>query len=272
MRSSTPIGISLGPVSDGTHLRQAPVLDELGFSSLWIAGGQLDRLDHVDDLLRATSSARIGTGVVPLGRYSAADVVALAARVGTDRFVAGLGGPQSARPVTDLLPHLDALDAGGFGPEQRLLAALGPRKLELARDRAAGALTLLTTPAHTAEARSVLGPDRRLVVHQFVVDDGDAVRARATARPTVGFLVGVGGYRASLRREGMSDVDIDTVSDRLLDAVVAHGSRAAVAERIAAHAAAGADEVVLSVLAGEGEPDLLATARRWMAAEELEMI
>jgi probable F420-dependent oxidoreductase len=259
------VGIAVGSVADGSHLRQAPILDGLGYSSLWIAGGQLDRLDRVDELLGVTRTARIATGIIPLGRYSAADVLALVARIGTERFVAGLGGPQSARPVTDLLPHLDALDAGGLKPERRLLAALGPRKLELARDRADGAITLLTTPTHTAQARAVLGPDRRLVVHQFVVDDGDATRARDTARPTVGFLAGIGGYAASLRREGMSTADIGGLSDRLLDAVVAHGSRAAVAERVAAHADAGADEVVLSVLPGAGEPDLVTTARRWVA-------
>jgi probable F420-dependent oxidoreductase len=259
------VGIGLGSVADGDHLRQAPILDELGFSSLWIAGGQLDRLDRVDELLAATRTARVATGIIPLGHYSPADVLALVARVGTERFVAGLGGPQSARPVTELLPHLDALDAGGFAPRLRLLAALGPRKLELARERAGGAITLLTTPAHTALARDVIGPDRRLVVHQFVVDDADAVRARDTARPTIGFLAGVGGYRANLRREGMSDADLESLSDRLIDAVVVHGSRAAVAERVAAHAAAGADEVVLGVHPGSGEPDLVATARRWVA-------
>lgn len=262
--SKVDIGISLGPVEDGSHLRQAPILDELGFSSLWIAGGQLDRLDRVDELLRVTRTARIATGIIPLGHYSAPDVLALITRTGTERFVAGLGGPQSARPVTDLLPHLDALDAGGLGPQRRLLAALGPRKLQLARDRAAGAITLLTTAAHTAQAREILGPDRRLVVHQLVVDDRDAARARDTARPTVGFLAGVGGYRASLLREGMSAADLENLADRVLDAVVAHGSRAAVAERVAAHAAAGADEVVLAVLPGAGEPDPVATAQRWV--------
>lgn len=262
----TDIGIALGPTGDGTHLRQAPALDELGFASLWLAGGQIDRLDRVDELLAATRSARIATGIVPLGVYTAADVRDLVGRVGTHRFVAGLGGPQSGRPFTDLLPYLDALDGAGIGPDTRLLAALGPRKLELSRDRAAGAITLLTTPAHTALAREALGPDRRLVVQQLVVDDTDAERARDTARATVGFLAGVAGYRANLRQEGFTASEIDGLDDRLIDGVAAHGARSAVAERIAAHAAAGADEVVLSVLTGAGEPDLLATARRWMAA------
>lgn len=261
----TDIGIALGTTGDGTHVRQAAVLDDLGFASLWLSGGQLDRLDRVDEVLAATRSARVATGIVPLGVYPADEVVALARRVGTERFVAGLGGPQSARPVTDLLPHLDALDDGGLGPASRLLAALGPRKLALARDRAAGAITLLTTPAHTARAREVLGPDRRLVVHQLVVDDTEAGRARDTARATVGFLSRVPGYRASLQREGFTDAEIDDLADRLVDAVAAHGDREAVARRVDEHARAGADEVVLSVLPGEGEPDLIATARRWAA-------
>lgn len=259
----TDIGFGLGTVGDGTALRQAPVLEELGFASLWISGGQLDELDRVDELLAATATARIATGIIPLGVYSPTDVAALVSRVGTERFVAGLGGPQSARPVTDLLPHLDALDELGLGPGSRLLAALGPRKLELARDRAAGAITFLTTAAHTALAREALGPDRRLVVNQAVVDDTDAERARDTARPMVEFLSGVGGYRANLRREGFTEAEIDGLADRMIDGVVAHGARSAVAERVAAHIAAGADEVVLSVVSGPGEPDQLATARRW---------
>jgi probable F420-dependent oxidoreductase len=260
----TDIGFALGAIGDGTAVRQAPVLEELGFAALWISGGGLDRLDRVDELLAATSSARIATGIIALGVHSPADVVALASRVGTRRFVAGLGGPQSARPYTDLLPHLDELDARGLGPRERLLAALGPRKLELARDRAAGAITLLTTAAHTALARAVLGPERRLVVNQVVVDDTDAARARATARPMIGFLSRVGGYRANLRREGFAESEIEALADRMIDAVVARGDRSAIAERVAGHVAAGADEVVLSVVAGPGEPDQLATARRWV--------
>ena len=96
-------GIALGP-SDGTHLRQAPVLDALGFASLWISGGQLDRLDRVDELLAATTTARIATGIVPFGPYGPADVLDLVRRVGTRRFVAGFKDIEGVRRAGESAP------------------------------------------------------------------------------------------------------------------------------------------------------------------------
>ena len=94
------------------------------------------------------------------------------------RFVLGLGGPQTARPLARLETYLDELDVPA---DRTLLAALGPKKLEMARRRAAGAIALLVTPDYTAQARAILG-DAVLVISQFVVLDTDPDSARRTAR------------------------------------------------------------------------------------------
>lgn len=105
------------------------------------------------------------------------------------RFVAGLGGPQVPRPLRPLNDYLDQLDQGEppVPAGRRILAALGPRKLEVARERAAGAVLLLVTPGYTRAARSILGSGAALVISQLVVLDTDAARAREAARGSLRF-------------------------------------------------------------------------------------
>ncbi|MBO0810018.1 MAG: LLM class F420-dependent oxidoreductase, partial [Actinobacteria bacterium] len=164
------------------------------------------------------------------------------------------------RPLRDYLDQLDQaeppLPAG-----RRILAALGPRKLELARERAAGAVLLLVTPGYTRTARRLLGSQSALVISQMVVLDTDAARAREAGRGPLRFLSGVRGYRASFARMGFSDTDIAGLSDELLDRLVAWGSAGAIAARINQHLEAGADHVVLTVL-GNGHRSALDPARQ----------
>lgn len=249
---STGIAVDVGP--DAALGVTAPALEALGFDTLWLAGGQLDALERVDDVVRATSRSAVGTAVVPLGVHDVPAVVALRARL-ADRLVLGVGGPQQPRPLAALGRYLDALDAAGIGPGDRLLAALGPRKLDIARERAAGAMTLLTTPAATAAARARLGPDRLLVVHQLAALQPDAAAARAAVREPLAFLAGVPGYRASFRRMGFTDDEVTALADRLVDAVAVWGDAAAIAAHLGEHRAAGADHVVVSLLpTGAGSP------------------
>jgi probable F420-dependent oxidoreductase len=139
----------------------------------------------------------------------------------------------------------------------RILAALGPRMLQLARDRAAGAYPLLVTPDYTAQARSLLGQDAALVVGQFVILEPDPEQARARARGPLGLMTGRGGgYAANLHRMGFAEDEIAQLSDRLVDAVVAWGDLDAVAARVAEHLRAGADQVALSVVSA-GPPGAL---------------
>jgi probable F420-dependent oxidoreductase len=168
------------------------------------------------------------------------------------RFIVGLGGSQQPRSLAALNDYLDVLDRGDppIPAERRILAALGPRKLALARDRCGGGLTLLTTPAFTADARRTLGEDSTLVVDQMVVLDTDAARARETARGSLRFLSRVAGYRANFERMGYSSTDISELSDRLVDDLVVWGDADAIAARVGEHVDAGADQVVLGVNRG----------------------
>ncbi|EKT78123.1 hypothetical protein WSS_A33810 [Rhodococcus opacus M213] len=248
-----PIGISLNISPDETYLDEAARLESLGYSAIWLRGGQIDSLDRISAVVRATDSIPVATGIIPIGVYDSGAVAQLHADLQStapDRFVVGLGGPQVPRPLRALNEYLDRLDR--FDPpvpaERRILAALGPRKLELARDRAAGAVLLLVTPDYTAEARRILGPHATLVVSLMTVLGADAAQARDTARVPLRFLSGVGGYATNFVRMGFGADDIAGLSDRLVDDLVAWGDADAIVARVHSHLAAGADHVVVSEL------------------------
>ena len=248
-----PVGITLNISPDETYLDDAARLESLGYSAIWLRGGQIDSLDRISAVVRATDSIPVATGIIPVGVYDSDAVAQLFADLQTtapDRFVVGLGGPQVPRPLRALNEYLDRLDRS-YPPvpaERRILAALGPRKLELARDRTAGAVVLLVTPDYTAEARRILGPDATLVVSLMTVLGTDAARARDTARVPLRFLSGVVGYATNFERMGFGADDISGLSDRLVDDLVAWGDADAIVARVHSHLAAGADHVVVSEL------------------------
>ncbi|PPK70435.1 TIGR03620 family F420-dependent LLM class oxidoreductase [Actinokineospora auranticolor] len=263
-------GIDLRPVSESAAA--AAELEGLGFSALWLSEGLLrDPFLESANLLRATESLVVGTGIAVIwGRHPrlVRNQVRSLTESHPDRFVLGLGssharvvegalGLRYSRPLTALREHLDGLDEPdpilplvGL-PETRpraprVLAALGPKALALARDRADGAITYFVTPEHTAQAREILGPDRRLVVEQAVVVGVPDAAERA--RTHVGTYLATAPYHDSLRRLGFTDADLaDGGSARLVDAIVAT-SGSAVADRVDAHLRAGADQVCLQAL------------------------
>ncbi len=144
--------------------------------------------------------------------------------------------------------------------QRRVLAALGPRMMELARTRTAGALPYLITPDYTRTARAQLGPEALLVAEQKVVLDDDRERARELARARVGGYLRLANYVANLRRIGFSEQDTTFPgTDRLVDALAVHGDVDTVAAGLRHHLAAGASQVAIQVLSGEG--DILPTAR-----------
>ncbi|MDN5919777.1 MAG: hypothetical protein L0I76_32545 [Pseudonocardia sp.] len=158
---------------------------------------------------------------------------------------------------------MDELDAGAVAPrDRRLLAALGPRKLDLARTRFGGAVTLLVDPEHTAWTRTRLGPASTLVVSQMLVLDEDPHAARAAARAPLGFLSTVGGYASAFSRMGFDEREIRELSDRLVDATFAWGGVDAVTARLREQVAAGADHVVVSPVPSAGGPGELEVAAR----------
>lgn len=258
------VGVALDVDGDGDYLRQAAEAEALGYTALWVLGGQLDTLDPLAALVRATRTVAVAPGIIPLDRFGADEVAKLFGRVEAEapgRLLPGFGGLQ-ARPVSATREVLDGLD-GRIPASRRLLAALGPRKLDLARDSAAGAITMLVTPEYTAQARARLGPDAVLVVCQLVALDEDRSRARGTVRGPLGFLVGseVTGYAANMRRMGFADADITGLSDRLVDAVTSSGQPGTVAADVAAHLRAGADHVVLCAQSDGHQPGPIQLAR-----------
>ncbi len=133
-----PVGMTVQVSADGRHLGEAAALEELGYSAIWLRGGQIDSLNRIAEVVRATTAVPVIPGIIPVDVYPPGEVTRLYAELQADapgRFIAGLGGPQVPRPLRPLNDYLDQLDQGEppVPPGRRILAALGPRKLEIAR-------------------------------------------------------------------------------------------------------------------------------------------
>jgi probable F420-dependent oxidoreductase len=156
-----------------------------------------------------------------------------------------------------MVEYLDALDAAPqpVPIEQRMLAALGPKMLRLSATRAVGSHPYLVTPAHTAEARTVMGPDAVLAPEQKVVLSTESTQAREIARKSLAIYLTLPNYLRNLERLGFTQDDFaDRGSDRLVDALVAWGSADTVAARVREHRDAGADHVAIQVLDASTDP------------------
>lgn len=249
------IGAALAADDGGGYLRLAAQLEDLGYSTL-STGGPTSELEHYRALVQATRQVRVTGSIMAVDRFDADAVIALYRDLESSnpgRLVLGLGGAHGPQPFATLNAYLDRLDAASIPATRRFLAALGPRMLDLARDRSSGALPLLVTPAYTAQARARLGNDRTLAIDQFVVVETDPERARSLARGPVGGLGSVPAYQANFRRMGFGENDIAQVSDRLVDALVAWGDAATVAARVGEHLSAGADHVLINLVADPAE-------------------
>ncbi len=237
-------------------------LEGLGYRALWSSGGFEPGLaQRFERLLSATTDMIVASGIVSIWASSPDDVAQAAAALDArypGRFLLGLGASHAAivenyaRPYSRMVGYLDGLDAAGpaVGRDRRVLAALGTRMLELARDRATGAHPYFVPVEHTARARAILGEGPLLAPEVTVVFERDPTAARVLARTfTAGYLT-LPNYANNLRRLGFGDDDLaGGGSDRLVDAVVAWGDVDAVATRIRDHHDAGADHVCIQVLA-----------------------
>ncbi|HUC22080.1 MAG TPA: LLM class F420-dependent oxidoreductase [Streptosporangiaceae bacterium] len=250
----------------------AAAVERLGYGTLWLGGSPDGDLSVADELLSATTTLNVGTSIVNMWKDDAGTVAESYARIQAkhpDRFVLGVGAghpeatQQYASPYNTLATYVDQLLAGGVPAHRLVLAALGPRVLRLAADRTGGAIPYLVPPEHTRLAREILGPDRLLAPEHKAVLDTDAARARALGRKRVtNPYLHLVNYTSNLRRLGFSDEDLavppDSTSggsDRLIDALVAHGSAAAVAAQLTRHLEAGADHVCIQLLTEtDGDP------------------
>ncbi|MDH2424243.1 LLM class F420-dependent oxidoreductase [Sphaerisporangium sp. TRM90804] len=240
----------------------AAAVEGFGYSTLWVGGSPPADLEIVDKLLHATSTITVATGIVNIWTADPRAVATSFHRIESrhpGRFLLGIGAghPEAvdryAKPYSALMEYLDALDGAGVPFQRRLLAALGPKVLRLAAERSAGAHPYLTTPEHTRRAREILGSGPLLVPEQMAVLVDDPERARAIARGPLRPYLGLTNYTNNLRKFGFDDDDFaGEGSDRLLDALIAHGDRPTVRRRIEEHLAAGADQVAVQILSAPG--------------------
>jgi probable F420-dependent oxidoreductase len=264
-----PVGVCLPVSFTGTphaDLQREAVgrLERAGYGAVWtneVIGK--DALIQLAVLLAVTERMAFGTCIANIWARPAQTMHAAAAQLAQaypGRFVLGLGvgypeqaasaGQEFGSPLATMRDYLDGMDSHTWPPAPdaaypRIVAANGPKMLALAGEIAHGALPAGLPPEFTAQARQVLGPDKLLVVGLSVALDSDQGRANATARAIVSRSLGGPSYPEMIARLGYSAREIGEVSDRLVNAVVAHGNPATIGVKVHEHVAAGADHVVL---------------------------
>jgi probable F420-dependent oxidoreductase len=244
----------------------AAELEGLGYTALWIPDVGGDLWSPLAALLGATQKVTIATGILNLWMHEPEETAAkhaeLTAQHG-DRFLCGIGISHQPfidvvkeagtykKPVATMAAYLDGLDAAPtpLAPANRVLAALGPKMLELARERTAGTHPYLVTPELTAQARAGIGADKLVASEVGVVLETDASKARAIARQALATYLALPNYANNWKRNGFTDDDIaNGGSDRLVDALFAWGDESAIAKRVQEHRDAGADHVCIQVI------------------------
>jgi probable F420-dependent oxidoreductase len=247
----------------------ASELEALGFSALWIPDVGGDLFTPLANLLAATSSVTIATGILNVWMHTPEEAAAQHARLTAEhgsRFLCGIGishrpfidmvnSPGTyQKPIDTMAAYLDGLDAAPtpLAASDRVIAALGPKMLELARARTAGTHPYLVTPELTARAREGIGPDGIVASEVGVVLETDPAAARAIARIHLQTYLGLPNYSNNWKRQGFTDDDLaDGGSDRLVDALIGWGDEAAIARRVQEHRDAGASHVCVQVLTAD---------------------
>src|SRR4029453_12817030 len=213
-------------------------LEQLGYTAAWIPDVGGDLFGPFDNLLGATSTMTIAPGIMNGWRHTPEEAGAWFTRLPDDRrarVLLGIGishAPfieEETSPLATIGAFLDGMDAAGIPEDHRCIAALGPKMLELARDRTAGSHPYLVNPEHTAMARSILG-DKGLFVEQGVVLETDAEQARAIARNAVSIYTGLPNYVNNWKRLGYSEDEIMSTSDRFIDEIFVGGAPADIGE------------------------------------------
>jgi probable F420-dependent oxidoreductase len=245
----------------------AAELEDLGFTALWIpdVGGPV--LDSVAHLMESTKHTVIATGILNLWMHEPSDVAASYAsltKTHGERFLLGIGCSHAPlidskepgryrKPLAATRSFLDALDAAEqpVPVDNRVLAALGPKMLELSATRTRGAHPYLFTPDHTRQAREVLGDGPLLLPEQTVLLTENRAEARAIGTDWLRAYLALPNYANNFLRFGFTADDLCSVSDRLFDAIIAWGDEETVLRRVKEHRAAGADHVCVQVLTSD---------------------
>lgn len=262
-------------------------LEALGYGALWLPEtlGR-DPFTHIAHLAGQTESITLATGIANIHhRHPGAMMQAqrTLAEQSDNRFLLGMGVSHAPlveglrnlpydKPLSTMRTYLEAMDSSPYmapAPSEdpaTVLAALGPKMLELSGTAADGAHPYWSTPEHTATAREILGPDKLLCVEQKIVLSTDATAAREAARTALSMYADLPNYRNNWLRLGFTEEDLaDGGSDRLIDGLVAWGDEQAVLGRVEAHHLAGADHVCIQpLMAGGAAGDV-----DWTALEAL---
>ncbi len=257
----------------------AAELESLGFRAVWIpeAVGR-EPFASAACLLSATKTLVVATGIASMYARTAATMQAghkTLTEAFPERFLLGIGASHGNmvkalhkqsydKPYSAMVEYLDTMDAGMFAatppstPTHRVLAALGPKMIKLAGERADGAHPYFATPDHTKVAREILGEGPMLAPEQAVIFETDPMKAREIARKFMGTYTRLPNYANNLLRHGFTQDDIKGAngqpSDKLVDAICAWGSLDVIRQRIKDHLDAGASHVCVQVL----RDDLLA--------------
>src|SRR5215218_1233615 len=261
---SIGIWTSYGPFGQQRVGEAAKLAEDLGYSTWWLGGSP--HVLNIRPILEATSTLVAATGILNVWSNDPADTAAADASLREDfpgRFMLGIGigHPEATsdyrRPLTTMRTFLDGLDASPTPPpvDERCLAALGPKMLDLAGERTAGTHPYFVPVEHTRVARERLGPATLVAPEVACVVEADPVRAKAVAREYAKLYLGLRNYTQNLLDVGFTEVDVaDGGSDRLLDAVIPQGSAEEIAEVVRAHLDAGADHVCVQPLGEPGIP------------------
>jgi probable F420-dependent oxidoreductase len=251
----------------------AKELESLGYGAVWIpeVAGR-DVMLHLGLLLSATSTLVGASGIAsiyardPITMTGALqglteafpERVVLGLGVSHHTLVEGLRGHDYSKPLSAMRAYLDAMDAAPYTaarpqtPTYRVLAALGPKMIELSGEKSQGAHNYFVPPEHTASARTILGDGPWICAEQAVLLETDPSTARRIARAHTTTYLRLPNYTNNLRRLGFDDADFaDGGSDRLVDTIVAWGDLDAIRSRVAAHLDAGADHVCVQALTAE---------------------
>lgn len=249
-----------------------------GYAALWIPESRgRNALVHSSWLLANTQKLVVAPGIANI--YARDPMAMAAGQKGLNeqsggRFLLGIGvshrpsveglrGHSYGKPIATMRTYIEGMRKAAYqAPEPRekpllILAALGPRMLELSAELADGAHPYNTTPEHTARARQILGPGKLLCPEQMVLFETDPAKARRAARQTLTRYMQLDNYVRCWRQQGFGDELAGGGSDRFVDAIVAWGDERAIGERVRQHWDAGADHVCIQPLAGEGSRQIV---------------
>jgi probable F420-dependent oxidoreductase len=242
----------------------AAIAEACGFGAFWLGGSP--QLPALRPLLEATERIVVATGILNVWQRDPGQVARDFSELerefpGRVLLGIGVGHPEATSryrtPLTAMRAFLDGLDqaAAPVPADRRCLAALGPKMLDLSAERSLGAHTYFVPVDHTRSARERLGPDRTLAPELACVLDSDSKTARAKARDYAKLYLGLSNYTRNLLNHGFTEKDIaDGGSDRLIDAIVPHGTAEGLATAVRRHIDAGANHVCLQTIGVSGVP------------------